>query len=49
MTRNIVTLIAAAALLAVPAVSRADRRYYGETYNAATAPPGSLDVELWGT
>ena len=47
MTRNSVML--AAALLAVPAVSRADRRYYGETYNAATAPPGSLDVELWGT
>jgi hypothetical protein len=49
MTRNIVTLAAAAALLAVPAASRADRRYYGETYNAVTAPKGSLDLELWTT
>jgi hypothetical protein len=50
MTRSIVTLVAAAAaLLAVPAVSRADRRYYGETYNAATSPKGSLDLELWTT
>jgi hypothetical protein len=40
---------AAAALLAVPASSRADRRYYGETYTSATAPRGSLDVELWTT
>ena len=48
MTRSIVTL-AAAALLAVPTASRADRRYYGETYNASTAPRGSLDVELWTT
>jgi hypothetical protein len=48
MTRSIV-MLAAAALLAVPAVSRADRRYYGETYNASTAPRGSLDVELWTT
>ncbi len=49
MIRRIVTLAAAAAVLAVPAASRADRRYYGETYNAATAPRGSLDVELWTT
>lgn len=48
MTRRIVTLITAA-LLAFPAVSRADRRYYGETYNAVTAPKGSLDLELWTT
>jgi hypothetical protein len=41
--------LAAAALLAVPAASRADRRYYGETYNAVTAPKGALDVELWST
>ncbi len=46
MTRNI-AILTAAALLAVPSVSRADRRYYGETYNATTAPPGSLDVEPW--
>jgi hypothetical protein len=41
------------ALLAVlalaPALARADRRYYGETYSAATAPPGGVDVELWTT
>ncbi len=48
MTRSIVTLTAAA-LLAAPAASRADRRYYGETYDATTAAPGSLDVELWAT
>lgn len=48
MTRSIVTL-AAAALIALPTVSRADRRYYGETYNAVTAPKGALDVELWST
>lgn len=32
-----------------PSAARADRRYYGETYNAATAPPGALDIELWST
>ena len=46
MRISIVTLTAAA-LLTVPATSRADRRYYGQTYNATTAPPGSLDVEPW--
>ena len=46
MTRNIVML---AALLAVPALARADRRYYGETYNASTAPRGSVDLEAWTT
>ncbi|HSD26995.1 MAG TPA: hypothetical protein VLL75_06795, partial [Vicinamibacteria bacterium] len=39
----------ALALVAVPSASRADRRYYGQTYNAVTAPKGSLDVELWTT
>jgi hypothetical protein len=39
----------ASVLLAVPAVSRADRRYYGETYNAVTAPKGAVDLELWTT
>jgi hypothetical protein len=38
----------AAAVLA-PAAARADRRYYGETYNAVTAPKGALDLELWST
>ncbi len=48
MIRSI-AMLAAAALLGVPASSRADRRYYGETYSAATAPRGALDVELWTT
>lgn len=29
--------------------ARADRRAYGETYEAVTAPRGELDVELWTT
>ncbi|HSN91085.1 MAG TPA: hypothetical protein VLS93_07635, partial [Anaeromyxobacteraceae bacterium] len=48
MTRSLV-MLAAAAVLAAPAAARADRRYYGETYNAVTAPKGALDVELWTT
>ncbi|HEX9050266.1 MAG TPA: hypothetical protein VF841_06995 [Anaeromyxobacter sp.] len=48
MTRTLV-IVALAAALGVPTASRADRRYYGETYNASTAPRGSLDVELWTT
>jgi hypothetical protein len=40
-------VLAAAAM--IPAAARADRRYYGETYNAQTAPPGGIDVELWST
>ncbi len=38
-----------AMLALAPVLARADRRYYGETYTAATAPPGGLDVELWST
>jgi hypothetical protein len=38
-----------ACLLAAPGAARADRRYYGETYSAAIAPPGGLDLELWST
>jgi hypothetical protein len=37
------------AVATAPLEARADRRYYGETYNAATSPPGGLDVELWST
>jgi hypothetical protein len=40
--------VLAAAVLA-PSLARADRRYYGETYNQQTSPPGGLDVELWST
>ncbi len=36
-------------LALAPVAARADRRYYGETYTAQTAPRGSLDVELWST
>ena len=36
MNRVRVALIVATALL-LPAAARADRRYYGETYNAVTA------------
>jgi hypothetical protein len=32
-----------------PATAGADRRSYGETYEAVTAPKGELDVETWGT
>jgi len=48
MSRLPAVLLAAAALL-LPTPSRADRRYYGETYNAVTAAPGGLDVEGWTT
>jgi hypothetical protein len=52
MTRTIATrlsLLLAAAVAVVPSDARADRRYYGETYTAQTAPRGSLDLELWST
>jgi hypothetical protein len=42
----------AAALLAVPLVAPdafADRRAYGTTYEAVTAPKGEIDVESWST
>lgn len=48
MDRVRVAWTVAAALL-LPAAARADRRYYGETYNAVTAAPGGLDVEAWST
>jgi hypothetical protein len=49
MTRTIATSALVAALALLPAAARADRRYYGETYTAQTAPRGSLDLELWST
>jgi hypothetical protein len=42
-------LLAVAVLVLAPVLARADRRYFGETYNAVTAPPGGLDLELWST
>jgi hypothetical protein len=47
--RTLALAVALLAVAAVPRLARADRRYYGETYNAATSPPGGLDVELWST
>jgi hypothetical protein len=51
MSRTIVHSLPAfaLALALVPTAARADRRYYGETYTAQTAPQGSLDLELWST
>jgi hypothetical protein len=43
------TALLALALALTPSAARADRRYYGETYNAATSPPGGFDLELWST
>jgi hypothetical protein len=34
---------------ALPRPAHADRRAYGETYEAVTAPKGELDVEMWTT
>ena len=42
----------AAACIALPLLAssaRADRRAYGVTYEAVTAPQGELDVETWST
>ena len=38
-----------ALVAAVAAPARADRRAYGVTYEAVTAPKGELDVETWST
>jgi hypothetical protein len=44
------SLIAAALAFAVsPGAAHADRRAYGQTYEAVTAPEGELDVEMWTT
>jgi hypothetical protein len=48
MSKRILAAALAAGLL-LPAAARADRRYYAETYSAATAEPGGLDVEGWTT
>src|SRR5262245_37549624 len=44
----IASALAAAALLSSQA-AHADRRAYGTTYEAVTAPKGELDVESWTT
>jgi hypothetical protein len=42
-------LIPALAVVVASAPARADRRAYGTTYEAVTAPKGELDVEMWST
>jgi hypothetical protein len=46
---SVAAAVIASVVLLAPHAARADRRYYGETYNAVTAPPGALDIELWST
>jgi len=45
---TLATLLGAAALV-TGATAHADRRAYGTTYEAVTAPRGELDVETWTT
>ena len=40
---------AALTVAGAPRAAHADRRAYGETYEAVTAPRGELDVEIWST
>lgn len=47
--RAVAAPLLALALATLPLAARADRRYYGETYTAVTAPRGALDLELWST
>lgn len=47
--RPVALTLFACLLATAPRAARADRRYYGETYSAAIAPPGGLDLELWST
>lgn len=42
-------LVIASASLTFASNARADRRAYGVTYEAVTAPQGELDVETWST
>jgi len=42
-------LFPALAVVLAAAPARADRRAYGTTYEAVTAPKGELDVEMWST
>jgi hypothetical protein len=49
MTRTVAFALAALAAASLPRLARADRRYYGQTYTAVTAPRGAFDVELWST
>lgn len=42
-------LLVAVVATAAPRAAHADRRAYGETYEAVIAPKGELDVEIWST
>jgi hypothetical protein len=48
LNRSIVAAVIAATLVPA-AAAHADRRAYGTTYEAVTAPKGELDVETWNT
>jgi hypothetical protein len=43
------SVLAASALILWPSISQADRRAYGQTYEAVTAPKGEFDIETWHT
>jgi hypothetical protein len=49
MTKPTIALVLAAAAALLPGSAQADRRAYGTTYEAVTAPKGELDVESWTT
>lgn len=50
MTKQTMTAVVFVAIWSgAQATARADRRAYGETYEAVTAPKGELDVEVWST
>jgi hypothetical protein len=47
--RSVVWLACSVASFALPSAAFADRRAYGTTYEAVTAPKGELDIETWST
>lgn len=49
MTKPMIAAVLSAAALLTPTAARADRRAYGTTYEAVTAPRGEIDVETWST
>jgi hypothetical protein len=49
MLKPVLAAAVLAAALFPTAPARADRRAYGTTYEAVTAPKGELDVETWNT
>jgi hypothetical protein len=49
MTKTLHAAVPFAAALLASSAARADRRAYGTTYEAVTAPQGEIDVETWTT